>query len=255
MQNKESQPEPEYQLGQHIEIYTPNALKELDSLGMRKFQASAKLLRASIKELQDINGIKRTNRTLQGRRIIYPKSTPTVPTLRSWDYMLTHFTDRTPFLISLEQERDDEVIAVCEGRIYPFRYNRDEVKVGTEPPIEEKAIFIEQTGVKPKYRGNKENNAADALYNELYSLAAREAVTLLIGAVNKNNGISRSVVERWGRKHVDIPPLDRDPERFWPHPDGAYLPNPEWEDTDKMGNPIHVVLEYFTQRLGDMPRI
>ncbi len=44
-----------------------------------------------------------------------------------------------------------------------------------------------------------------------------------------------------------------DAGRFWPHPDGAYLPNPEWDDKNTKKEPIHVVLEYYTQRLGNMP--
>lgn len=79
-------------------------------------------------------------------------------------------------------------------------------------------------------------------------------MTLLIGAVNENNGISRSVVTRWKRQYIANPPLGKDPERSWPHPKGAYLPNPERDDVSSQNNPIHVVLSYYTQRLGPMPK-
>ncbi len=121
--------------------------------------------------------------------------------------MVTSFSDRTPFLIAIEEQ--GEVVAVCEGRVYPFMYNKKQAEAGIEQPIQEKAIFIEQTGIKPGYRGNKQDNTADRLYVELYDLAEKEGVSLLIGGVNKKNIISRKVVERQGRHHIAMPPMDR----------------------------------------------
>lgn len=256
MEHPESAPRPENKQGLQVRLYTPTTLRELGPSALPKFQAAVNLLRASIEELRDINGVQTTDGNLKDHEIIYPAATSTAPTLRLWDSMLTEFTKRTPFLIALED--GEKVVGVCEGRIYPLVYNKAQVEKGNEQPMEETAIFIEQIGVEPDHRGNKEENVVDRLYREVYTLADAKDVTLLIGAVNRNNARSRRVVERQGRHHITVPPLDdqqksRDPDRWWPHPEGAYLKNPEWDDTDSSGNPIHVVVEYYTQRLGSMP--
>lgn len=259
MPKSELPPKRENSIGRQVHFYTPDILRSLESSALPKFHAAVGLLRASIEELRDMNGVKKTDKILHDHKIMYPDSSPTVPTLRLWDEMLTEYNnERTPFLIAVEDK--GKVVAVCEGRIYPFVYNRDQVKAGTEQPVEEKAIFIEQTGVTPELRGNKEENLADRLYSEVYDLARSEGVTLLIGSVNVQNERSRRVVERQGRQNIVHPPLDdqgnpRDANRSWPHPNGAYIKGYEWDDRDTQGKPIHVILENYTQRLVPPPEV
>ncbi len=211
--------------GQHIKLYTPDVLKKLDSEGILKFKKAVELLRASIEELRDINGVKTTDENLHNHELIDDsKLTSTIPTLRLWDNILTRFTDRTPFLIAIE--RDGEVAAVGEGRIYPFKYDKAE---------KERAIFIEQIGVRPEYRGNRKNNVVNLLYKQLHDLAEAENVTLIVAGVNVQNEVSKRVIELQGFEHVDE----------------KYLKNPEWPDEDIGENKINVVFEYYIRHLDN----
>jgi hypothetical protein len=85
-----------------------------------------------------------------------------------------------------------------------------------------------------------------------------QKATLLVGAVNVENKPSIKVVERQGRRNINSPPLDsegnqRDHKRFWPTPEGAYLPIYSWRDTDSTGKDINVVLQCHTKRKNEMP--
>jgi hypothetical protein len=215
MPYNELSPKHEFTSDRRVRIYTPDTLRTLERSDLPGFYEAVDLLRASIDELRDMNGVETTDESLNSHEIVYTQVDPTVPALRSWNAMMTKFPDRIPFLITIEDKGN--VIAVCEGRVYPFLYNRAQVSEGIEQPLQEKAIFIEQTGITTDYRGNREDNIADQLYRELYALAKTEDVTLIIGAVNQKNELSRRVVLRQGRTHITVPPLNeegisRDPD-------------------------------------------
>ena len=262
MSNPETHTPIENRLTRHVRLYTPDTLSALDEEGKASFSRAMALVTSSIEELREMNGVETTDENLHDHEVIYPEQSPTSPIPRAWQDMLANFQDRTPFLIALEEDTETgrDVIAVCEGRVYDYVYNRAQVTAATEAPIQERAIFIEQTGIKPEHRGNKQDNIADSLYQQVYALAKQQGITLLIGGINRQNDRSRNVVIRQGRTHIAMPAPDamgtpRDPIRSWPDPNGAYIPNPEWDDLDSTGKPIHVVLEYFTQRLGEMPEM
>ncbi len=83
MPNPEVNLTPEERSGRQIHLFTPDTLKKLNEEGQHKFGHAVDLLRASIEELRDMNGVETTDENLDDHTIIYPKSTPTAPTLQS----------------------------------------------------------------------------------------------------------------------------------------------------------------------------
>ena len=64
MSHPEITPPHENRQGRKVHLYTPDTLRRLDSLALPKFHAAVGLLRASLEELRDMNGVRTTDESL-----------------------------------------------------------------------------------------------------------------------------------------------------------------------------------------------